>query len=105
MFLGILFINIVHPGHVLVGPQSEFPSRKETKRLKKEQERLKKEQKQERKQERKRNKSHKTSHGIEDRTFAYEMPARHSRRHSGSRRDSRRISRGAEVPEDTRLFI
>jgi hypothetical protein len=51
MMLAALLLNIVHPGHVLKGPESEFPhlSRKEKKMLKQE----KKIAKQQRKQEKK----------------------------------------------------
>jgi len=51
MLLAALLLNIVHPGLVLKGPESEFPhlSRKEKKMLKQE----KKAAKQQRKQEKK----------------------------------------------------
>jgi hypothetical protein len=35
MFLAVVLLNIFHPGRVLVGPESKFPSRKERKREKK----------------------------------------------------------------------
>ncbi|KAF2177081.1 RTA1-domain-containing protein [Zopfia rhizophila CBS 207.26] len=52
MFLAILLLNIWHPGHYLVGPESEFPrlSRKEKKALKREKKERKREKKEMKKQ-------------------------------------------------------
>jgi hypothetical protein len=50
MFIAILLLNVLHPGRVLVGPESEFPSltrkqKKELKRVQKEEKRRIKEEK------------------------------------------------------------
>lgn len=47
MFLALLLLSTVHPGRVLVGPDSEFPrqSRKEKKILKQEKKAMKQEKK------------------------------------------------------------
>lgn len=47
MFLALLMLGVMHPGRVLVGPESEFPqlSRKEKKMLKQEKNSLKREKK------------------------------------------------------------
>jgi RTA1 like protein len=48
MFIALLIMNITHPGRTLIGPDSEFPSRKQRKeeqRIKKEQKRTEREQK------------------------------------------------------------
>lgn len=56
MFLALLLLLIVHPGMVLVGPESEFPrySRKEKKEMK----RQAKEEKKQRKHKRRISRSH-----------------------------------------------
>lgn len=47
MFIALALLNVVHPGRVLQGPESEFPrvSRAEKKRLKREKKQLKRERK------------------------------------------------------------
>lgn len=64
MMLALLILVVVHPGLVLRGSESEFPSRKERKAEKKEKKRVKKEEKLERKEERKARKEGKSNDGF-----------------------------------------
>jgi hypothetical protein len=64
MMLALLILAVVHPGLVLRGSESEFPSRKERKAEKKEKKRVKKEEKLERKEERKARKEGKGNDGF-----------------------------------------
>lgn len=51
MFLALLILNVIHPGRVLQGPDSEFPrvSRKEKKRIKREKKEAKRAEKERKK--------------------------------------------------------
>ena len=54
MFFALVLMNLVHPGRILVGPESEFPkgkSRKEKREAKKEKREAKKAKKEEAKAE------------------------------------------------------
>jgi hypothetical protein len=55
MFLALLLLSAMHPGRVLVGPDSEFPrlSRKEKKMLKQEKNTLKQERKEKKRRSKK----------------------------------------------------
>lgn len=55
MFLALLLLSAMHPGRVLVGPESEFPrlSRKEKKMIKQEKKELKQRKKEEKRRIRK----------------------------------------------------
>lgn len=56
MFLALLLLSVMHPGRILVGPQSDFPrlSRKEKKSAKQETKLLKQEMKEEMRRRKKR---------------------------------------------------